>query len=65
MEMGTDSLMVMDAIALIQKDLDLMIYPREVYEHPHLDDLAHYLADEFQRIHGQGEAIAHPPQPQD
>ena len=59
LEMGTDSLMVMDAIALIQKELDLMIYPREIYEHPHLNGLATYLSHEFQRIHCRRK-LSHP-----
>jgi acyl transferase domain-containing protein/acyl-CoA synthetase (AMP-forming)/AMP-acid ligase II/alpha/beta superfamily hydrolase len=50
-EIGADSLMIMDAIAQIQRDLQLMIYPRELYEHPQLDALARYLALEFSRTH--------------
>ena len=51
MDSGVDSLMVMDAISRIQQDFDLMVYPREVYQYPRIDDLSHYLASEFQRIH--------------
>jgi len=51
LESGVDSLMVMDAISRIQQDFDLMIYPREIYQYPHILDLSKYLANEFQRIH--------------
>ncbi|MEB3322462.1 MAG: alpha/beta fold hydrolase [Synechococcaceae cyanobacterium] len=54
LETGADSLMVMDAITQIQKDLELMVYPRELYEHPRIGGLARYLAEEFERIHGAG-----------
>jgi len=53
MEAAADSLMVMDAISQIQTDLGLMIYPREIYEHPRVGDLARYLAAAFQRSLGQ------------
>lgn len=52
LESGADSLMVMDAISRIQQDFGLMVYPREVYEHPRIVDLALYLAQEYDRIHG-------------
>ncbi len=51
LESGVDSLMVMDAISRIQQDFDLMVYPREVYQHPRILDLSRYLANEFQRNH--------------
>ena len=57
LEIGADSLMVMDAITQIQKDLGLMIYPREIYAHPRLASLATYLAGEI----GRGEAAAATP----
>ncbi|MFN9569723.1 MAG: alpha/beta fold hydrolase [Cyanobacteriota bacterium] len=47
LETGADSLMVMDALTQIQKDLGLMIYPRELYAHPRIGSLATYLAEVF------------------
>ncbi|MFM7267671.1 MAG: alpha/beta fold hydrolase, partial [Cyanobium sp.] len=54
LEAAADSLMVMDAISQIQKDLGLMLYPREIYEHPRVGSLAQYLADAFNRSLGEG-----------
>ncbi|MBR8830412.1 MAG: 2-succinylbenzoate--CoA ligase [Chroococcopsis gigantea SAG 12.99] len=51
LDLGLDSLMVMEAINLIKADLQLMLYPREIYERPVLKNLAHYLAREFHRVH--------------
>ncbi|WP_225323142.1 type I polyketide synthase [Synechococcus sp. RSCCF101] len=55
---GADSLMVMDIISQLQRDLDLMIYPREFYEHPDLDSLSTHLARELDRLHGTSPAAA-------
>lgn len=52
LESGADSLMVMDAISRIQQDFGLMVYPREVYEHPRIVDLSRYLAQDYERNHG-------------
>ena len=52
--MGMDSLMLMELLDGIKRDLDLMIYPREVYERPQLDKLAAYLQVEFVRAHCGG-----------
>ncbi len=51
LDLGLDSLMVMEAINLIKSDLHLMLYPREIYERPILENLAAYLAREFHRVH--------------
>ncbi|MEL6223569.1 MAG: type I polyketide synthase, partial [Cyanobacteria bacterium J06627_8] len=51
LELGMDSLMVMEAMTQIRQDLQLMLYPREFYERPRLEQLAEYLAAEFERIH--------------
>ncbi|NET48062.1 MAG: alpha/beta fold hydrolase, partial [Merismopedia sp. SIO2A8] len=51
MEVGMDSLMVMEAINQLRQDFDIMLYPREFYEHPTLSTLADYLAQEFTRLH--------------
>jgi len=49
MELGLDSIMTMDLLNTCQRDLQLMLYPREVYEHPTLDALSAYLARELAR----------------
>lgn len=51
LDLGMDSLMVMEAIAHLKQDLHLMLYPREIYERPKLQVLAKYLGDEFQKAH--------------
>lgn len=58
LESGADSLMVMDAISRIQQDFGLMVYPREVYEHPRIVDLSRYLAQDYERNHGAQAASA-------
>jgi acyl transferase domain-containing protein/acyl-CoA synthetase (AMP-forming)/AMP-acid ligase II/pimeloyl-ACP methyl ester carboxylesterase len=50
-DLGMDSLMVMEAVERLSADLQLMLYPREVYERPRLAVLARYLAEEFSRTH--------------
>ena len=54
---GMDSLMVMEVINKIQSDLQLMLYPREFYEHPRIQALAAYLLKEFEKVHGTLETI--------
>ena len=49
LDLGMDSLMIMDALGQLKRDLQLMIYPREIYERPRLNALAQYLASEFER----------------
>jgi acyl transferase domain-containing protein/acyl-CoA synthetase (AMP-forming)/AMP-acid ligase II/acyl carrier protein/predicted alpha/beta-fold hydrolase len=51
LDLGMDSLMVMEAINLVKSDLKLMIYPREFYERPKIIQLAKYLASEFSKTH--------------
>jgi pimeloyl-ACP methyl ester carboxylesterase/malonyl CoA-acyl carrier protein transacylase len=51
LDLGMDSLMVMEAIAQLKQDLQLMLYPREIYERPRLDILAQYLMDEWLKTH--------------
>jgi len=52
LDLGMDSLMIMDALGQLKRELQLMIYPREIYEHPRLNALAQYLASEFERSYG-------------
>jgi acyl transferase domain-containing protein/acyl-CoA synthetase (AMP-forming)/AMP-acid ligase II/pimeloyl-ACP methyl ester carboxylesterase/acyl carrier protein len=53
-ELGIDSLMVMEAINQLKGDLQLMLYPREFYEHPQIESLAAYLASEFTKTQEKG-----------
>lgn len=48
LELGLDSLMTMDLLALCKQDLQLLLYPREVLAHPTLAELAQYLARELE-----------------
>lgn len=54
LDLGLDSLMVMEAINRVKKDLQLMIYPREIYQNPVIQDLGLYLIKEFNKIHKLG-----------
>ncbi|MEL6494606.1 MAG: type I polyketide synthase [Cyanobacteria bacterium J06623_7] len=51
LDMGMDSLMVMEAINQLKTDLQLILYPREFYERPQIEQLAAYLATEFAKAH--------------
>ena len=53
LDLGMDSLMVMEAIDRLKTDLQLILYPREFYERPQIRDLAVYLATEFTKAHQQ------------
>lgn len=55
LDIGMDSLMIMEAINQLKRDLQLMLYPREIYQHPKIEALANYLAAEFERTHGKGQ----------
>ena len=63
LDLGIDSLMTMDLLALCKQDLDLVLYPREVLAHPTVADLAAYVARELVRVHRPtpSEATASPP----
>ncbi len=47
LELGMDSLMVMELVRRLQQDFEIMIYPREVYETPTVRGLAQYLVAEL------------------
>lgn len=47
LDLGIDSLMIMDLLTLCRRDLRLTLYPREVFAHPTIRDLARYLAGEL------------------
>jgi acyl transferase domain-containing protein/pimeloyl-ACP methyl ester carboxylesterase/acyl carrier protein len=51
MDVGIDSLMIMEMLDCIKRDLQLMIYPREVYGNPRLNALAAYMSEEFAHTH--------------
>ena len=51
LDLGMDSLMVMEAINQLKTDLQLILYPREFYERPQISNLAEYLATEFAKAH--------------
>lgn len=53
LDLGMDSLMVMEAINQLKTDLRLILYPREFYERPKIVDLADYLAVEFSKTHDE------------
>lgn len=64
MELGLDSLMLMELLNALKKDLNLALYPRELYGRPQLPALAKYLAEELARAHsvnGNAAAEARPP----
>jgi pimeloyl-ACP methyl ester carboxylesterase/acyl carrier protein len=48
-DLGIDSLMIMELLNLCKRDLQIMLYPRELYEHPTLNSLGRYLAQEIVR----------------
>lgn len=51
LDLGIDSLMTMDLLALCRQDLQLVLYPREIMAHPTVADLAQYVASELVRLH--------------
>ena len=55
LDIGMDSLMVMEAINQLKTDLKLILYPREFYEHPQITALAAYLAAELAKTHDRAE----------
>ena len=56
LDLGMDSLMVMEVLNGLKRSLGIMLYPRELYERPRLDLLTEYLVVEFERAHlGRGQ----------
>ncbi len=53
LELGLDSLMLVELLNVLKKDLQLPLYPRELYARPQLPQLAKYLVEELERVHGQ------------
>ncbi|NET35007.1 MAG: alpha/beta fold hydrolase [Cyanothece sp. SIO1E1] len=52
LDLGMDSLMVVEILNACKRDLQLNLYPREFYERPSIAALASYLLMEAKRIHG-------------
>jgi len=48
-DLGVDSLVVMEILSACERDLGLVLYPREFFTHPSVDSLACYLAQEIGR----------------
>jgi pimeloyl-ACP methyl ester carboxylesterase/NAD(P)-dependent dehydrogenase (short-subunit alcohol dehydrogenase family)/acyl carrier protein len=51
LDLGMDSLMVMEVLNGLKHSLKIMLYPRELYERPQLDLLTEYVIVEFERAH--------------
>jgi len=58
LDIGLDSLMVMDLLGICKRDLGLTLYPREVFEHPTVEALSRYLAQELERSKSGTQASA-------
>ncbi len=56
LELGLDSLMVIEVTRSIQRDFELLLYPKELYEHPTITALAGYLDAELLKAHTTGQA---------
>ncbi|MBE9147948.1 alpha/beta fold hydrolase, partial [Coleofasciculus sp. LEGE 07092] len=55
MDLGMDSLMVVEILNACKRDLQLTLYPREFYERPQIASLAEYLSNEVERAHGKNQ----------
>lgn len=61
-DLGLDSLMAMELIRHVEQDLQLRLYPREIFEQPSVSALAEYLTGELERVRGRDhERTAHIP----
>lgn len=49
MQLGLDSIKMMDLIARLTADLRFTVYPRELFDQPTIDALAHYLAQQLEQ----------------
>lgn len=52
-DLGLDSLMAMEVIDHLKRDLRFPVYPREIYQHPTIAALASYLDHEIHRADGE------------
>ncbi len=55
-ELGMDSVMAMRILNACRDSLGFVLYPRDLYDRPILQNFAKYLAAEYARLHGAGEA---------
>ena len=62
-ELGLDSIMMMEVLNSLERDLGLKLFPKEVIDRPTIRDLAPYLAGEVSRAKSETIAEA-PPAPQ-
>jgi len=53
-ELGIDSLLIMEMLDCIKRDYQLMVYPREVYANPRLGALSEYISREFENSQADG-----------
>lgn len=60
-ELGMDSVMAMRILNACRDSLGFVLYPRDLYDRPVLQNFAKYLAAEYERLHGAGETIAELP----
>lgn len=58
MELGLDSIMIMELIQKLDRDLHLTLYPNEIFERPSVSALAEYLLAELERVGGTRMATA-------
>ncbi len=56
LELGLDSIMVMEIVRTLEHDLRFRVHPREVFERPVVAELAAYLSEELERAEGRGGA---------
>jgi acyl transferase domain-containing protein/alpha-beta hydrolase superfamily lysophospholipase len=58
LDLGMDSLMIVEVLNDCRRDLQIALYPREMYSLPNFGALAQYLAREFERSHGKETSTA-------
>ena len=63
LDLGMNSLMLMEVLNGLRRSLKIMLYPREVYQRPRLEELADYLVFEFDRAHAVSAQILAPSLP--
>jgi acyl transferase domain-containing protein/thioesterase domain-containing protein/acyl carrier protein len=54
MELGLDSLMAMELIRNLERDFQIRLYPREIFEQPSVRALAAYISAELELQNGRG-----------
>jgi len=58
MALGFDSIMIMELIRILDRDLQLTLFPREIFEQPSIQALGEYLLGEVMRVHQPVEPAA-------